>query len=330
MDRELTIGRGYSNLLRLEGDEISRVHAIVFRQGDGYIVRDLDSKNGVFLNGQRVRVSELAAGDKLQVGKFTLLFEPAPVQGSQDSDRFKRKAAVEPIQREIDEEVYARSQLFSAAGSGSAPVAGNGSDGLRDEVTFVTREEMSKLIRQPGRDIKSRVLDLESEALRRMVSGAVEELDGPGDRQSVTQLALMGLTEAMEASGGVIVLAGESEGVFTPLAIYPRGDDVAVNRVVMREGFSQRRAVLCPVTEDSGIFRDSNTIRRNRIYTLLSVPLEGPAGESGLLYLDRKGDNSESFSMTDLIVAGRIGRLLERQIFDFDSQMTPARGALFG
>ncbi len=330
MDQELTIGRGYSNLLRLEGDEISRVHAIVFRQGDGYLVRDLDSKNGVFLNGQRVGVSELRAGDKLQVGKFTLLFEPAPVPSHQSSDRFKRKVSAAPIEANEDEDPFARSQLFSGSGSGSGAAAGNGFGGLRDEVSFFTREEMSKLVRQAGVSLPAEVLELEAEALRRVVSGAVDQGgDGVGE-MSMAELILTGLSEAMGASGGVIVLAGGAEGVFSPVAIYPRGDDVAVNRVVMREGFSQRRAVLCPVTGDSGLFRDSSTVQRGRIYTLLSVPLEGPEGEPGLLYLDRKGDSSEPFSMVELVVAGRIGRLLERQLFDTGSEMTPARGALSG
>ena len=46
MGQEITIGRAYSNLLRLEGEEVSRVHSILYRRGSEYVLRDLDSKNG--------------------------------------------------------------------------------------------------------------------------------------------------------------------------------------------------------------------------------------------------------------------------------------------
>ncbi|MGE0443015.1 MAG: FHA domain-containing protein [Gemmatimonadales bacterium] len=49
--------------------EVSVRHAAVFRQGAGFMVRDLGSTNGTFLNGKRVRGDRpLAAGDQLQFG----------------------------------------------------------------------------------------------------------------------------------------------------------------------------------------------------------------------------------------------------------------------
>lgn len=74
---ELTIGRGYANRLRLEGSDVSRAHAIIYTRGEKTLIQDLDSKNGVRVNGQRVSKKILKPGDEIHVSKFVLLFEPA-------------------------------------------------------------------------------------------------------------------------------------------------------------------------------------------------------------------------------------------------------------
>jgi diguanylate cyclase (GGDEF)-like protein len=69
----LVIGRGSAVELRLLDDGISRRHARVTRDGDRCWVEDLDSKNGTFVNGERVTRRALADGDKIQVGESTFI-----------------------------------------------------------------------------------------------------------------------------------------------------------------------------------------------------------------------------------------------------------------
>ncbi len=54
----------------LIGDEISRRHAELRRTGPVCVVRDLDSKNGVFLNGQAVSSAAFSPGDVLRIGDW--------------------------------------------------------------------------------------------------------------------------------------------------------------------------------------------------------------------------------------------------------------------
>jgi serine/threonine protein kinase len=72
---ELIIGRHASGAGRLQGDgEISRRHARIARQGDGYECADLGSTNGTFLNGGKLEgACELHAGDVIEVGGTTLI-----------------------------------------------------------------------------------------------------------------------------------------------------------------------------------------------------------------------------------------------------------------
>jgi DNA-binding response OmpR family regulator len=47
---------------------VSRYHAQVRREGEGYVIQDLDSKNGTFVNGRRITAPTLLAdGDEIQV-----------------------------------------------------------------------------------------------------------------------------------------------------------------------------------------------------------------------------------------------------------------------
>ncbi len=69
-----TVGRTQSSSVRLHDTEVSREHAELVRRGDGYLLRDLGSSNGTFINGQVATEHELASGDQLQFGKSLLLY----------------------------------------------------------------------------------------------------------------------------------------------------------------------------------------------------------------------------------------------------------------
>jgi len=70
------IGRDTSNFVQLEDSRVSKRHAVLKREGNAWFIEDLKSRNGVFVNGMRVHVSELKHGDKLQIGPYVMVFEP--------------------------------------------------------------------------------------------------------------------------------------------------------------------------------------------------------------------------------------------------------------
>ena len=70
----ITIGREAGNDIVLESPQISRYHTRLTLQGGVYVVEDLGSTNGTFLNGQRVsRPTPVTAGDLIGVGESILL-----------------------------------------------------------------------------------------------------------------------------------------------------------------------------------------------------------------------------------------------------------------
>src|ERR1700730_6844084 len=80
----VTIGREEGNLLRLNDERVSRYHAKVqFDNGD-MILTDLESTNGTRVNGNVVQIRRLRPGDRVGVGRSTLLY------GSEDEIEARR------------------------------------------------------------------------------------------------------------------------------------------------------------------------------------------------------------------------------------------------
>jgi two-component system, cell cycle response regulator len=71
---EAKIGRGQGCEIRLPDDGVSRHHARLISEGEHILIEDLESRNGTFLNGNKVsKMVPLADGDKIQIGRTTIL-----------------------------------------------------------------------------------------------------------------------------------------------------------------------------------------------------------------------------------------------------------------
>lgn len=88
----VTIGRGQEADVVLEDSRASRVHAAILRWDDTYVVRDINSANGVYVNDSRTKLSFIKPGDALRIADtdFRLISS-----GSQD-DATMEGVSVEP------------------------------------------------------------------------------------------------------------------------------------------------------------------------------------------------------------------------------------------
>ncbi|MEZ6188941.1 MAG: FHA domain-containing protein [Planctomycetota bacterium] len=71
----LGIGSRAQNHVCLNGTGISRFHAELCPEGGGWVVKDLGSRNGVYVNEQQVDVHTLAAGDVVKIGTVSLRYD---------------------------------------------------------------------------------------------------------------------------------------------------------------------------------------------------------------------------------------------------------------
>jgi len=76
--QSMTMGREPDNDIIVENLLVSGYHARIDPAGREYILTDLQSKNGTFVNGERVTSTKLKDGDQILVGKHTIVFTLSP------------------------------------------------------------------------------------------------------------------------------------------------------------------------------------------------------------------------------------------------------------
>ena len=70
----VTIGRHSGAGIFLDDITVSRQHAQIERANDQYLVRDVGSLNGTYINRERIDTAQLQDGDEVQIGRFRFFF----------------------------------------------------------------------------------------------------------------------------------------------------------------------------------------------------------------------------------------------------------------
>jgi hypothetical protein len=96
-EEKTDIGRGTGVDFRLRDRAVSRTHVRILREDLTFTLVDLNSPNGVYLNGRRVRCSApLAEGDVIELGKTLLRFQAAVEEPPASTEPTKPPAPTEP------------------------------------------------------------------------------------------------------------------------------------------------------------------------------------------------------------------------------------------
>jgi pSer/pThr/pTyr-binding forkhead associated (FHA) protein len=69
-----SIGRSPESAIFLDDVTVSRAHAQISKNSEGFELLDLGSLNGTYVNNGSVKSVQLKTGDEIQVGKFHLIF----------------------------------------------------------------------------------------------------------------------------------------------------------------------------------------------------------------------------------------------------------------
>jgi hypothetical protein len=74
-EAEYLVGRHRENAIQLNDPGVSGFHARIYRGPDGYTIEDMKSRNGTWVNDERVQLRTLTSGDRIHVGQTDLVFE---------------------------------------------------------------------------------------------------------------------------------------------------------------------------------------------------------------------------------------------------------------
>ncbi|HEX8353756.1 MAG TPA: sigma 54-interacting transcriptional regulator [Pyrinomonadaceae bacterium] len=251
-EAELSVGRDSTNRVRLADSQLSRRHCRVTRAGDDFLLTDLESLNGTFVNGLPVREHRLADGDQIAVGESRLVFltsegEPAALLSNPVKLSDRDMTAHSTVRLKAAEALYLR------PGTGRAePPAPAGIE-----------RDLALLIR---------------------VSTSVNSIrETEGLQRELLRLVF----EAVPAERGAILLVGEDGRLVSELGLDRAGDvsrAVEVSRTVVRRVIEEGSAVLAADLIEGG-FDSSESLRAARLSSLLCAPLVLYGRALGALYL---------------------------------------------
>lgn len=264
----LTLGRDAKSNIRLHDSETSRHHAELRRTKDGYVLYDLDSSNGSYLNGKRVEHSLIRTGDCLRIGQSEMIFTADPVAQPSTAQLAGRIDMV-TRQKESDASAIVRA---------------------------IKQSEGSEYLRHPERAGSQWLHDaLANLAVMYETSQAVSRIT------DVSQLLdhIMDLIfSSIRADRGCIMLKDVETAQLMPTAVRYSGDAdrderIAISRTIMDFVLDKDEGVLVLDAAQDQRFSSAQSVVQLGIREAICVPLRGRHDTVGVIYVDTKSDRKQ-------------------------------------
>jgi pSer/pThr/pTyr-binding forkhead associated (FHA) protein len=85
----IIVGRNGHSPVSIEDEGLSRRHFLIAREGEDYVLRDLNSRNGTWVDGRRILAEKLHHNACFQAGRTRFLFAELPFDAVTGLDRIK-------------------------------------------------------------------------------------------------------------------------------------------------------------------------------------------------------------------------------------------------
>ena len=115
-----TIGRSFDSDVKIDNAGVSAHHAKILRVGEGFVIEDIGSRNGIFVNGKRITRQSLSDGDEVVISKHILKLATtgvamnAPAASNDDTHQVVQGATVEVDVSNLGDLVRQRQAKYSA------------------------------------------------------------------------------------------------------------------------------------------------------------------------------------------------------------------------
>jgi phosphoserine phosphatase RsbU/P len=253
------IGRAADNLLSLPDQFCSGRHALIAAAGEGYVIRDLGSKNGVFVNGLRIHdETSLKKGDEILLGSTRIAF---------DQESPTRVELVEGTQRpgDFNSILQVRDFLKKPSSDGKAPAPGAPPDldRLQREqkvLTVLTEVSQALIYHMPLDQLLNHIMDL-------LI------LNIPMD------------------SGVLMLKEGHPEQIVPKVVrvMNPelKNRNIQVSRSILNTALAKNSSILLSDVQSDSFFKEQASVVHSKIRSVMCVPLWNNEEIIGVVYADR-------------------------------------------
>src|SRR5688572_19144816 len=296
----ISIGRTPENDIELKDSLISRKHTSIVKKGDRYVVYDLGSSNGTFVNRERIEMKPLDNGDVIRVGDSEIHFveegntRPPPARAVPGFDRkpteIPGNSSSQQIVKHVDE--IAESFSFDITGALSKGLS------LRDIRGEAVGEKAAKeskmffILFQVGKALSS------ANTLDDMLITAVKLI-----------------FEVVNAERCVILLKDPNTGELSTRFAFQRNrgqvdaKDIVISRTISSQVMNDRVSIITSDALQDPRFMAGLSIVQYNIRAALCVPLWESDRVYGAVYLDNLA-KSYAFTKDDLELMTAIANLV--------------------
>jgi two-component system NtrC family sensor kinase len=247
------VGRDASNAVQIHDTEVSRQHAEIRRDETSYVLADLNSSNGTFVNGNRVREHPLASGDQVQVGGTLMLFT------------WPSEASGEDLARQI--KIAANRQTGDVSHEEGSRILGLSADIPPD--SWLARARSSLQVMYRTALAVSHTLDID-QLLQRIM-----EL----------------IFEWVEADRGCIMLVHPDTKSLEPRVRRTRkgvrqDEKITISKTILDYVMERNEGVLTSDARQDDRWNPAASIVRMGIREAICVPMQGRYDVVGMIYID--------------------------------------------
>ena len=290
---ETTLGRDPKCTLEIKSGMVSRRHARVFKNADEFLVEDMGSGNGTFVNGSKIEgPKSIKHGDRIKLGPVLLRFENNT--GIGQSPVTTRPVPPKPIRPRYDDE-----ERFNVE------VADDD-----DESTMMT-----------GSVTGFGNLEVKPEAKLKGVLEISKALAGTAEIDTLLPKILDTLFNIFpHADRGCVLLRDETTSKMIPRAMKHRraGDDetVKLSRTILKKVLEDKTGILSSDASNDSRFEASESIANLTIRSMMCVPMLSTEGQPmGVINIDTQNPFNQ-FQSDDLdllmAVAGQAAMCYEQ------------------
>jgi two-component system NtrC family sensor kinase len=254
------VGREAGNRIQLHDTEVSRHHAEIRWTGNEFLVCDLSSSNGTFVNNERVERRELTSGDQLQIGRTVMLFT-----GPSDAPSSSLGAKIDILSadRETDKSriihtisQHEGSRIFSAPPD-------------KSEGQWLARARSNLQVMYRTALAVSHTLDIDQ------LLGRIMQL----------------IFEWVEADRGCIMLVDHESKELQPKVRRDRkglrpDDKISISQTILDYVMDRREGVLTTDARQDDRWDGAQSIVRMGVREAICVPMQGRYDIVGLIYID--------------------------------------------
>jgi signal transduction histidine kinase/pSer/pThr/pTyr-binding forkhead associated (FHA) protein len=256
----VSVGRDGTNRIRLHDTEVSRRHAEFRQVENGYVVIDVGSANGTYVNNQKIHEAALAAGDQIVFGQTTLVYSTGRGNEQEEPSELADKISMSRHDLELSSAII--KSMGEAEGSRILAQPEKASPWLKTALANLT-------IMYEASQAVSHILDL-NELLDRIL-----EL----------------VFRSIQADRGCIMLKHPETGLLEPKALRRRkegvsGEKFALSRTIMDHVLKAKEGVLVSDAARDERFSSGESIVRYGIREVICAPMRGRHETLGVLYLD--------------------------------------------